>query len=144
MSIQAPGVGTTGRPGLIDTSVALDLPTIDLKQLPGVIAISSLTMAELVSGPGAAENDLERWRRMYYLRYAWSHIDPLDFDLACARAYGAIYEATVRIGRKPRGGRAVDLMIAATALAHDLPLYTKNPKDLRGLEELIEIVDAAA
>jgi hypothetical protein len=101
-------------------------------------------MAELVSGPCATESELERLRRTHYLRYVWGHIDPLDFDLACARAYGPIYEATVRVGRKPRGGRAVDLMIAATALAHDLPLYTKNPKDLCGLEELIEIVDVAA
>jgi len=101
-------------------------------------------MAELVSGPRAAENDLERLWRMHHLRYAWSHIEPLDFDLACARAYGPIYEAITRIGRKPRGGRAVDLMIAATALAHGLPLYTKNPKDLRGLDGLIEIVDVPA
>ena len=47
-------------------------------------------------------------------------------------------------GRKPRGSRAIDLMIAATALAHDLPLYTLNAKDLRGLEALIEIVDVGS
>jgi predicted nucleic acid-binding protein len=49
--------------------------------------------------------------------------------------------ATERIGRKARGSRTVDLMIASTALAWDLPLYTLNVKDLRGLEGLIEIVD---
>ena len=68
-------------------------------------------------------------------------MEPLDFDLRCAWAYGPIYGAVVRQGRKPRGSRAIDVMIAATALAHDLPLYTKNAKDLLGLEQLIEIVD---
>lgn len=48
------------------------------------------------------------------------------------------------MGRKPRGARAVDLMIAATALAHGLPLYTRNAKDLQGLDDLIEIVDVSA
>jgi len=59
------------------------------------------------------------------------------------RAYGLVYAAVHRRGRKARGGRAVDLMIAATALAHDLPLYTRNAKDLQGLEELIKIVDVS-
>ena len=70
-----------------------------------------------------------------------ANVEPSSFDVRCARAYGLVYGAIIRIGRKPRGARAVDLMIAATALAHDLPLYTLNSKDLRGLEDLIEIVD---
>jgi len=70
-------------------------------------------------------------------------MEALPFDSTCARAYGVAYAAVERIGRKPRGGRAIDLMIAATALAHDLPLYTRNAKDLRGVEDLIEIVDVS-
>ncbi len=82
-----------------------------------------------------------RARRRAHLLQIEGWIEALPFDLACARAWAQIYTAVERIGRKPRGSRAIDLMIAATALAHDLPLYTLNPKDFRGLENLIEVVD---
>lgn len=65
----------------------------------------------------------------------------IDFDPGCASAYGCISTATAWAGRKVRGRRSVDLMIAATALAHGLPIYTRNAADLRGLDGLIEIVD---
>jgi len=68
-------------------------------------------------------------------------LSALPFDTDCARAYGRVSAAVERVGRKPRGSRALDLMIATTALAHEIPLYTLNVKDLRGLEDLIEIVD---
>jgi predicted nucleic acid-binding protein len=77
-----------------------------------------------------------------HLQQVEASFEALPFDPNCARSYGQVYAAVQVVGRKPRGGRAVDLMIAATALAHDLPLYTRNIKDLRGLEELIQIVDA--
>lgn len=140
-SIPALGVGTTGKRGLIDTSVAIVLATIDRNSLPARIAVSTLTIAELVVGPHGSPHDLTRARREHQLRYVQSNVEPLNFDLRCAGAYGPIYGAVMRRGRKPRGARAIDVMIAATALAHDLPLYTKNAKDLRGLEHLIGIVD---
>lgn len=65
--------------------------------------------------------------------------DPLPFDTDCARAYGLVYAETARAGRKPLGGRAVDLLIAATALAADLPLYTANVEDFVTLEQLIDL-----
>jgi len=144
MSIPARGTGRTGKRGLIDTSIAIALAKIDRESLPDVIAVSALTMAELVSGLQGAEHELRRVQRVHHLRCVEAKIMPLGFDLHCARAYGPIYAAIVRTGRKPRGGRAVDLMIAATALAHRLPLYTLNPKDLRGLEDLIEIIDVGS
>ena len=61
-------------------------------------------------------------------------------DEAVARAYGRVYAAAVAAGRKPRGGLALDLLIAATALAVGLPLYTRNPSDFEGLEDLLEVV----
>jgi hypothetical protein len=67
----------------------------------------------------------------------------LPFDGLCAHAFGVVYAGVLAVGRKPRGSRQVDLMIAATALAHELPLYTLNAADLRGLDGLIEIVDLA-
>ena len=62
------------------------------------------------------------------------------FDLAAARAYGRVLAAVVSHGRSVRGRRAVDLMVAATALATGLPLYTLDPDDVRGLEGLVDVV----
>jgi hypothetical protein len=64
----------------------------------------------------------------------------LAFDGDAARAYGRIYAAVASSGRKARGARAVDLLIAAVALSLQLPLYTRNPDDFRGLEALLDIV----
>lgn len=133
---KAPG----GR-GLLDTSVVIALGELSLDGLPDSAAISTLTLAELTAGPYAVGDDLERARRQNRLQRFESGVDSLVFDSHCARAYGSVYVATAAAGRKARGSRAVDLMIAATALAHDLPLFTMNAGDLHGLEDLIEIVE---
>jgi predicted nucleic acid-binding protein len=126
---------------LIDTSVAVDLETIERSRLPAEIAISALTLAELAGGPHGADHDLKRARRQQFLQVVEANLESVAFDSQCGRAYGTVYAAVASAGRKPRGARSVDLMIAATALAHDLPLYTRNASDLVGLGELIEIVD---
>lgn len=130
--------------GLIDTSVVIGIDEVDPAQLPAKISISSLTLAELTSGPHAASDELERARRQHRLQRFETGVEAVPFDAACARAYGPVYVAVVATGRKARGSRAVDLMIAATALAYDLPLYTLNASDLNGLEKLIQIVDVRA
>lgn len=127
--------------GLIDTSVAVDIRDLDAARFPREVAISALTLGELATGPHAARDELTRARRQAHLQFVETNLEALPFDPSCARAYGIVYAAVDRKGRKARGGRAVDLMIAATALAHDLPLYTRNAKDLRGLEGLVEIVE---
>lgn len=126
--------------GLIDTSVLIDLDQIDAGELPTELAISALTMAELAAGPHATSDSAERARRQDRLQRAEATFDPLPFDGAAARAYGHIYAAIAATGRKARGSRAVDLLIAATALAADLPLYTRNIGDFRGIEHLVDIV----
>ena len=83
---------------------------------------------------------MERARRQDRLQRAEAAFDPLPFDNEAARAYGRIYAAVVATGRKARGPRAVDLLIAAVACSQTLPLFTRNPDDLRGLEELVDIV----
>jgi predicted nucleic acid-binding protein len=133
--------GQTSDRGLIDTSVAIVLETIDDARLPVDIAISALTLAELTSGPYAAGSESVRARRQDHLQRIEAGLECLDFDATCARAYGQVFSATLRIGRKARGARSIDLMIAATAMAYALPLYTLNAADLRGLEDLVEIVD---
>jgi predicted nucleic acid-binding protein len=143
-SILVQKIGTSGQRALIDTSVLAGLKRSELLRLSSRLAASTVTIAELARGPGAATEDLEKVRRRLHLEQVEASVEALPFDLACARAYGAVRGAVQCIGRKPRGSRAMDLLIAATALAHDMPLYTLNPKDLRGLEDLIEIVDVGA
>lgn len=127
--------------GLLDTSVAIELTSLDPERLPEEVTISTLTLAELGASPFASGDEPERALRLGKLRAIEASVESLDFDPRCARAYGRIYAATRAAGRKARGSTAVDLMIAATALAHELPLYTLNAADLRGLDDLIEIVD---
>jgi predicted nucleic acid-binding protein len=103
--------------------------------------ISTLTLAELTAGPQVSTDDLMRARRQSHLQFIETNFEALPFDSACAHAYGAMYAIVAHEGRKVRRGRAVDLMIAATALAYNLRFFTRNAKDLRGLEGLIEIVD---
>ena len=126
--------------GVIDTSVVIDLEHLDPSQLPLEIAVSALTMAELAAGPHATDDAEERARRQDRLQRAEAAFDPLAFDGEAARAYGRVYASVVAAGRKARGPRAVDLLIAATACASDLPLYTRNIRDFGGLENLIEVI----
>lgn len=126
--------------GLIDTSVVIDLEHIDADRLPIEVAVSALTMAELASGPHATSDTSERARRQDRLQRAEAAFDPLPFDADAARAYGRVYAAVSSAGRTARGARAVDLLIAATAGAHDLPLYTRNPGDFSALDGLIDVV----
>lgn len=126
--------------GLIDTSVVIDLDTIDQEQLPRELAISAITLAELAAGPHATRDAAERARRQDRLQRAEATLEPLPLDANVARAYGRVYAAIVASGRKARGRRASDLFIAATALAADLPLYTRNADDFSGLDELLDIV----
>jgi predicted nucleic acid-binding protein len=126
--------------GLIDTSVVIDLELIEQADLPAEVAVSAITMAELAAGPHATTEPAERARRQDRLQRAEATFEPLPVDTAVARAYGRVYAAVGAAGRKARGRRAVDLFIAATAVAAGLPLYTRNPDDFAGLSELLEIV----
>ena len=126
--------------GLIDTSVVIDLELIDSADLPLELAVSAVTMAELAAGPHATADAAERARRQDRLQRAEATFEPLPVDAAVARAYGRVYAAVGAAGRKARGRRAVDLLVAATAVAAGLPLYTRNPDDFAGLSDLLEIV----
>jgi len=127
--------------GLLDTSVLIDPDGSGT--LPAETWISALSLAELAAGPHATDDPAERARRQHHLQIIEATYVPLPFDTACARTYGTVFAATTEQGRKPRGRRAVDLLIAATAIANQLPLYTRNPRDLNGLDHLVEIVDAS-
>jgi predicted nucleic acid-binding protein len=126
--------------GLIDTSVVIDLELIEPTDLPEELAVSAVTMAELAAGPHATTDPAERARRQDRLQRAEAAFEPLPVDREVARAYGRVYAAIGAAGRKARGRRAVDLFIAATAVAAGLPLYTRNPDDFAGLSDMLEIV----
>jgi predicted nucleic acid-binding protein len=126
--------------GLIDTSVIIDLERIAAADLPMEIAISAVTLAELAAGPHATADPAERARRQDRLQRAEATFEPLPVDAEVARAYGRVYAAVAASGRKARGRRAVDLLIAATAVAAGLPLYTRNPNDFAALTDILEIV----
>jgi predicted nucleic acid-binding protein len=130
--------------GLLDTSVVIELETADPTLLPEELAVSAITFAELAAGPHASADLNERARRQERLQRSEATFEPLPFDAAAAHAYGRIYAAVTAAGRKARGRRAVDLLVAAIALARELPLYTRNADDFAGLEELLEIVSVPA
>jgi len=123
--------------GLLDTSVVLALHAIrDASVLPDVALISAVTLAELSVGPLVATDDAERARRLATVQQAEADFDPLPFDAAAARAFGQVAASFRRSGRKP-AARSFDAMIAATALANGLPLYTANPEDFAGIDGLV-------
>jgi len=125
---------------LLDTSVVIDLDHLSRADLPAEIAISAITLAELTAGPHTTDDPRERAVRQDRLQRVEATFDPIPFDDQAARAYGRISAAVAAAGRKARGPRALDLQIASVALANRLPLYTRNPKDLRAIDELVEIV----
>jgi predicted nucleic acid-binding protein len=118
----------------------IDLGLVDPARLPAEIAVSAVTLAELAAGPHATADREERARRQDRLQRTEATFESLPVDGAVARAYGRVYAAVAAAGRKARGRRAFDLLIAATALAGDLPLYTRNPGDFKELEGLLEVV----
>ena len=126
--------------GVIDTSVVIDLESLEASQLPIELAVSAITMAELAAGPHATVDADERARRQDRLQRAEAAFDPLPFDGEAARAYGRIYAAEIAGGRKARGARALDLLIAATACSAGLPIYTRNPEDFQSLLGLVDVV----
>lgn len=121
--------------------MVIDLEVLDPTSLPRELAVSAITVAELSAGPHATADAAERARRQDRLQRVTATFDPLPFDDAAARAYGRVFAAVSAAGRKARGARAVDLLIAATALAAGLPLYTRNGDDFRSLDGLLELVE---
>lgn len=133
---------TTHPFGLLDTSTLILLPRLrDPGLLPDAPRISAITLAELSVGPLVATNESERAARLAHLQQAEADFDPLPFDADAARAFGQVASSLRRAGRKP-SARAYDAMIAAIAIANELPLYTCNPTDFIGIDGL-EVVAVA-
>lgn len=121
--------------GILDTSVVI---ASDVEPLPGLLSISAVTLAELQFGVLVARSPQARAERLRRLGVLQRRFDALPVDENVAASYGQLAAAVVAAGRQPRA-RSMDLLIAATAHVHDAVLYTRNPDDFIGLEELVEI-----
>ena len=124
------------RRGLLDTSTVIALPLLRSEQgLPEEPLISTITLAELSVGPLVAGSEKERAARQAVLQQAEADFDPLPFDASAARAFGRVASALRQAGRRPQA-RAYDALIAAVAIANDLPVHTCNPSDFAGIDGL--------
>ena len=141
-------IGDRPRQGMLDTNILILRRWIDPAELPDEMAISAITLAELSSGPhevrrndeqDSSDDHAERASRLEILQRAESEFDPVPFGAEAARIYGRVTAAIIASGRKPRR-RVVDLMIASTAIAEQLALFTTNPDDFAGLDNLISVV----
>ena len=135
------GAPVTGRAqrGMLDTSAVIDLPALDPARLPVEAAIPAIVLAELaqsVAMTKSAEQVMIRSQRLADIEAAFAAI---PFDREGARRYGTFVALTIGANRDPRP-RRIDLMIAATAAAHGLPLYTRNPDDFRGLDSAVTVI----
>ena len=126
--------------GLLDTSVVIDWDDPDVSAaLPDEAAICAISLAELTAGPHLASTHAEAARRQARLQQLEATFEPIPFDVTAARSYGQLVACVVDTGRSHRR-RIADLLIAATAHANGLALYTRNPNDFAGLEGLIEVI----
>ncbi len=126
--------------GLLDTSVIIDWdnPTVQ-RVLPEEISVSAISLAELAAGPILASTITEQSKRQTRLQQVEATFEPIPFDAGAARSFGQVVAAVASTGRTHRS-RTANLLIAAIAHANDLTLYTRNPTDFNGLEELIRVV----
>lgn len=126
--------------GALDTGIVAALRLFDPHDLPVESAITAVTLGELARGPYATDDPLVRARRIAVLQHTEATFgDPLPYDAAAARVFAILCASVYAIGRQPRR-RTADLMIAATAARHGLPLFTTNPKDFAGLDDTVTIV----
>ena len=124
--------------GLLDTNILVFMSRLDMRVLPDDSSISAVTLAELTAGVHGEVDEGERAERLDVLQRTERDFAPLPFDAEAARRFGRLSAAVLAYGRTPRR-RIADLMIAATASANDLPLYTTNPDDFAGLEGLLDV-----
>jgi tRNA(fMet)-specific endonuclease VapC len=121
--------------GVLDTSTLVIIDRLDPELLPDEPVITAVTLAELSVGPLVATSDAERVARQARLQETEAAFDPLPFDASAARMFGGVATSLRRSGRKT-AARAFDALIAAIAMAHELPVYTCNPRDFEGIDGL--------
>jgi len=127
---------STHQRAILDTSVLILIDRIaSAELLPRVPLITAITLAELGVGPLVAGSDVERARRVAHLQRVEATFSPLPFDVEAARAFGGVAASLRHAGRKV-AARRNDAMIAAIALAKQLPVYTCDRRDFEGIDGL--------
>ena len=125
--------------GLLDTITLILMQRIeDPTHLPAIPMISAVTLAELSVGPLVATDERERASRLALLQQVEADFSPLPFDDAAARCFGRV-SAALRRAKRKSAARAYDALIAAIAIANELPLYTVNPRDFEGIDDLVVV-----
>lgn len=121
---------------MLDTSTVILLGQLsDATSLPTDSIISAITLAELSVGPHVSHTARERVARQAHLQQAESDFEAIAFGPDAARAFGRVAASLEAAGRKP-AARVYDALIAASALAENVPIYTCNPDDFQGIEGL--------
>ncbi|MBM7057843.1 PIN domain-containing protein [Streptomyces durocortorensis] len=127
------------RAGVLDTCTYIDLDVLEPGRLPELPALTALSLAELQQGVAMAKDPLVRAARMEKLGAAVADFEPLPFDAEAAARYGTLVALVLAARRDPRP-RRIDLMIASIASVRDLPLFTRNADDFKGLESAVTVV----
>ncbi|MER6770678.1 type II toxin-antitoxin system VapC family toxin [Streptomyces bacillaris] len=127
------------RVGVLDTCTYIDLDLLEPERLPALPALTAISLAELQQGVAMARDPLVRAARMEKLGAAVADFEPLPFDADAAARYGTLVTLVLAARRDPRP-RGLDLMIAAIASVRELPLYTRNADDFKGLESAVTVV----
>jgi predicted nucleic acid-binding protein len=123
---------------LLDTSVVIDYPASAVAAQASTAAVSTITLAELAYGLHTADPLLNAAREQ---RYHWitNTFDPIPFDTRAARIYGALCATVRAAGREPKP-RRFDLLIAAVAVALNIPLITRNEADFAGIHDSLTVI----
>lgn len=125
--------------GVLDTCTYIDLAEIDPSVLPDIPEVTTITMTELHQGVALAKTATTRAKRIERLSSAVEEFDPLPYDRESAGRFGTLAALVVENGRSPKP-RCLDLMIAAIASVHRIPLYTRTPSDFKGLDSLVRVI----
>jgi tRNA(fMet)-specific endonuclease VapC len=125
---------------LIDTSVLVDAErggeAIALVPAGDPHLISVITVSELLHGVHRAPDDARRTKREAFVEYILGELETLPATAEIARIHARVW---AQLEARGEAVGAHDLWIAATALAHGLPVVTANPRELKrvpGLEVL--------
>ena len=125
--------------GVLDTCTLIDIDQLDRRNLPDIPEITSITMSELHQGLVFAKTAQARASRLERLSMVVDRFEPLAYDGEAASRYGTLATLTVGLGRSLKQ-RRLDLMIGAIASVHEIPLYTRNPADFKGLESVLRVI----
>lgn len=121
--------------GLVDTSAIVTLERRglllngDLSALPdGELAIASITVSELLVGLHRTRSDELRRRRERGVEWVIAQLPVLPFGIVEARLHASLNAELMARGQRIGDH---DLIIAATALAHDYAVFTHNLREFQ-------------